>query len=341
MPPAGPPSPYLDDASGRGAPVAAWLSRVLMRTVVATSVRNRLSILIYHRVRPQADALFPRELDAERFDRQITQLKESFTIISFSEAVEGLRKGTLPRGAACITFDDGYADNVDVALPILLKHGISATFFLASGFLNGGRMWNDKVIEVIRNAPEQFDLRELGFGQFHLDSPAARQEAIRKLLGDLKYLPLEQRNERVEALCALAPVATPGDLMMTSEQVRILHRAGMDVGGHTVNHPIMSCMSAEDARREIADCKRDLEQIIGAPVRWFAYPNGKPGTDYRAEHVDMVRSVGFEAAVSTAWGAADSRSDPFQLPRFTPEGSGQLRFALRMAQNLNRTVSSA
>lgn len=341
MPPAGSPPPHLHGAAAHATPVSAWLSRLLMRAVVATSLRNRLSILIYHRVRPQADPLFPRELDAVRFDRQIAQLKESFNIISFSDAVHGLRSGTLPRGAACITFDDGYADNVDVALPILLRHGISATFFLASGFLNGGRMWNDKVIEVVRNAPECFDLRELGLGQFQLDGIGARQEAIRSLLGALKYLPLAQRSAAVDALCALAPAGAPGDLMMTSEQVRVLHRAGMDVGGHTVNHPIMACMNADDALREIAGCKHDLEQIIGAPVRWFAYPNGKPGTDYHAEHVAMVRRAGFEAAVSTAWGAADSSSDPFQLPRFTPEGSGQLRFALRMAQNLNRTIAAA
>ena len=332
----------LAGLSGRkGSLVDALASRLLMQAVVATSLKNRLSILIYHRVRPEADPLFPSELDAARFDEQLTQLGRAFTIISLSEAVEGLRNGTLPRGAACITFDDGYADNVEIALPILLKHGISATFFLATGFLNGGRMWNDKVIEVIRTAPESLDLRSLGYGQLTLDSVSARQGAIDALLESLKYLPLAAREAQVDRLCGMLPDGPPGDLMMTSSQVRALHQAGMEIGAHTVNHPILSNMAPEAARQEIVDCKRELEDITGTPVRWFAYPNGKPQRDYGAEHVGMVKAAGFEAAVSTAWGAASPEADLFQLPRFTPEGAGQLRFTLRMIQNLTRTVNAA
>lgn len=327
--------------SGRkGAILDSLASRLLMQAVVATSLRNRLSILIYHRVRPEADPLFPSELDAARFDEQLAQLGQAFTIISLSQAVEGLRDGTLPRGAACITFDDGYADNVEVALPILLRHGISATFFLATGFLNGGRMWNDKVIEVIRTAPEKLDLRSLGYGQLVLDSVRARQLAIDSLLESLKYLPLAAREAKVDRLCGLLPDGPPGDLMMTSAQVRALHQAGMEIGAHTVNHPILSNMAPDAARQEIEGCKRELEDITGAAVRWFAYPNGKPQRDYGAEHVDMVRAAGFEAAVSTAWGAAAPQADLFQLPRFTPEGAGQLRFTLRMIQNLTRPVNA-
>lgn len=316
--------------------------KLLMGMVSATGLSSRLSILIYHRVRAEADPLFPRELDAHRFDEQLTQLKQAFNIIPLSQAVHGLQTGTLPRGAACITFDDGYADNVEVALPILLKHGICATFFLASGFLNGGRMWNDRVVEVIRTAPERMDLDSLGFGQLTLDSVGARQQAIRVLLEGLKYLPLAAREERVDRLCALGADGGPtGDLMLTSDQVRELHRAGMEIGGHTINHPILAGMGAAAAREEIAGCKQQLEETIGAPVRWFAYPNGKPGKDFLAEHVAMVRSVGFDGAVSTAWGAAAPGHDLFQLPRFTPEGGGHLRFTLRMVQNLSRTVAAA
>jgi peptidoglycan/xylan/chitin deacetylase (PgdA/CDA1 family) len=136
---------------------------------------------------------------------------------------------------------------------------------------------------------------------------------------------------------ALVPADLPDDLMMTSEQIRLLHRAGMEIGGHTVNHPIVARMDGAAARNEIAGGKEALEGIIGAPVRLFAYPNGKPGTDYLADHVAMVKSLGFEAAVSTSWGAATIDSDPYQLPRFTPWDREQFRFTLRMLQNLQRT----
>jgi peptidoglycan/xylan/chitin deacetylase (PgdA/CDA1 family) len=197
-------------------------------------------------------------------------------------------------------------------------------------------MWNDTVIELIRRAPDQVDLTRAGFGVLRLASVAERQAAIGTLLGKLKYLPLEQRHEHVELLRELIPVALPNDLMMTSSQVRQLHAAGMEIGGHTVNHPILARLDAAQARREIADGKEALEALIGAPLSSFAYPNGKPGQDYLAEHARMAREVGFDAAVSTSWGAASPASDLFQLPRFTPWDQGQGRFVLRMLQNMRR-----
>ncbi len=321
--------------------VAALACRALAAAVSLSPLRKRLSILIYHRVLARPDPLFPSEVDAARFDQQIGFLKQCFNIIPLSEAVRGLREGTLPSRAACITFDDGYADNAEIALPILRRHGVAATFFVATGFLNGGRMWNDTVIETIRRAPHQLDLSSLQLGQFTLDSQASRRQAISNLLDALKYLPLAARQQQVEAICRLAAVAPPDDLMMSSEQVRQLHRAGMDIGAHTVNHPIIARMDSAGAYAEIADGKAELEQIIGAPVRLFAYPNGKPGQDYQAEHVAMAQTLGFEAAVSTAWGAAKHGSDLFQLPRFTPWDRGQLRFSVRMMQNLAKNGQTA
>lgn len=324
------------DSGPAGPAWAGMASRAMRHLGFLGSARQRLSILIFHRVLPQQDAIFPDEVDARRFDAQLTQLKQCFNIIPLAEGVRGLKAGKLPPRAACITFDDGYADNATVALPILQRHGVHATFFIASGFLDGGRMWNDTVIELIRRAPARIDLRPAGQGEFALDGAGLRQAAIATLLGALKYLPLEQRLRQVAALCALVPVDLPDDLMMTSGQVRLLHRAGMTIGAHTVNHPIVARMDAAGARQEIADGKAALEAIVGAPVTLFAYPNGKPGQDYLAEHVAIVKELGFEAAVSTSWGAARPGGDLFQLPRFTPWDKGQFRYLLRMMQNLRR-----
>jgi hypothetical protein len=91
----------------------------------------------------------------------------------------------------------------------------------------------------------------------------------------------------------------------------------------------------------MADGKHALEAIIGAPVPLFAYPNGKPGQDYLAEHAAMAREIGFEAAVSTSWGSARPASDVFQLPRFTPWDRHPLPFLLRMIQNARRNGDTA
>ncbi|MBA2658342.1 MAG: polysaccharide deacetylase family protein [Nitrosospira sp.] len=310
-------------------------SRGLLNLLSPGGLHSRLSILIYHRVLPVPDPLFPEDGHAEIFDNQMGQLAACFNIISLLDAIQGLQEGSLPPRAACITFDDGYADNAEVALPILQKHGLSATFFVATSFLNGGRMWNDTVIELIRRAPgDMLDLSRMGLGQFEIGTIPQRRQAIHDVLGELKYLPLESRQSCVDAMCAIIPVIPSSNLMMTSDQIRILHHAGMEIGGHTANHPILASMENKAARTEIADGKEMLESIIHAPVRLFAYPNGKPGRDYLSDHVKMVRDLGFEAAVSTAHGAARTGADLYQLPRFTPWDRGQIRFILRMAQNM-------
>lgn len=117
-------------------------------------------------------------------------------------------------------------------------------------------------------------------------------------------------------------------------------QSGMEIGAHTVTHPILTRTSADAARNEIIECGRRLSDILRVPVRLFAYPNGKPGVDYASEHVRMVRDAGYAAAVSTSWGGATARSDIFQLPRFTPWDRAPDRFALRLVRNVLRRAYS-
>lgn len=318
-------------------------ARALLQFFSPGGRRGRLSILIYHRVLAQADPLFPEGGDMESFDQQMGLLTDCFRVIPLADAVRGLRSGSLPARAACITFDDGYADNAEIALPILQKHAIPATFFVSSGVLDGGRMWNDTVIELVRCAPgNTLDLGGLNLGSFPIETIMQRRHAIDKLIGVLKHLPPASRQSRIDEMCSVIPVNPPNDLMMTSEHIRLLHEAGMEIGGHTVLHPILASTEKNAARAEIANGKEMLEGIIRAPVRFFAYPNGKPERDYLPEHVAMTRELGFEAAVSTAYGAARPGDDLYQLPRFTPwDRGGQARFVFRMIQNMLRNTEVA
>jgi peptidoglycan/xylan/chitin deacetylase (PgdA/CDA1 family) len=105
---------------------------------------GRLSIFIFHRVLPKP-GLFPDEPDAKRFDELMGWIKSWFNVLPLDDAIVQLREQSLPARAAAIAFDDGYADNFTLALPILLKHKMSATLFIATGLLDGGRMWNDTI----------------------------------------------------------------------------------------------------------------------------------------------------------------------------------------------------
>lgn len=295
----------------------------------------RLTILIFHRVLAQPDPLFPGEQDARRFNEILSWVARWFQVLPLDEAVVRLGQGTLPARAAVITFDDGYADNATQALPVLQRHGMKATFFVATAFLDGGRMWNDSVIEAVRAFRGQvLDLSDTGLGAYDLESHGPRRAAIETLLGRIKYLEPGQRQEVVQSIVDKVGEHLPDDQMMRSEQVLELRNAGMQIGAHTGSHPILQRIPDAQALAEITSSKAALESLLGEPVTLFAYPNGKPDVDYSARHVAMVRQAGFVAAVSTAPGAAVQASDIYQLPRFTPWDRTRSRYGLRLLANL-------
>jgi peptidoglycan/xylan/chitin deacetylase (PgdA/CDA1 family) len=303
--------------------------------------RARLSILIFHRVLSQQDPLFPDEPDVRRFDEIMAWVAKWFQVLPLDRAVMQLRAGALPARAAAITFDDGYADNATNALPILKRHGLHATFFVATSFLDGGRMWNDTLIETVRGCQnETLDLSDAGFGHFRLTSVVDRRLAIETLLGRVKHLSPEQRNDAVAQVQRAVPTALPDDLMMTSSQVIQLRDAGMQIGAHTRTHPILARLADRVAMEEIRSSKGALEALLNEPVSLFAYPNGKPGMDYFEKHAVMVRQVGFSAAVSTASGVSSAATDVFQLPRFTPWDRTRLRYGVRLILNLRAAASN-
>ena len=311
------------------------LLRLGFSVLSPAGARGRLSVLIFHRVLPHPDPIFPGEVDAVQFDEMMAWVKGWFNVLPLDEAARSLHAGTLPARAAAITFDDGYEDNFSVALPILQRHGLTATFFIATGFLDGGRMWNDTVIESIRACPsEMLDLSVLGLGSHAIGNAGLKRSAIGAVIKQLKYLPVQQRVETTEKIAEVAQVRLPDTLMMTSGQVKAMRRAGMQIGAHTVSHPILARLPVPQARQEIAQSKTKLESLLGERIGLFAYPNGKPGTDYLPEHAQLAHELGFDAAVSTAWGAAERATDRFQIPRFTPWDRGRWGFGMRLLRNL-------
>lgn len=311
------------------------LFRVAAHVAAPGGTRARLTIFLYHRVLAAPDPLLPTEPDAAVFDTQMRVAADLFNVLSLDNAVERLLRGTLPARAACITFDDGYRDNFEVACPILRRYGLTGTFFIATDFLDGGRMFNDTVLETVRRLPHgRVDLSWIGLGEMHVSDLASRANLMDAFIRAVKYLPVDQRAAACERLGALAEGELPSHLMMSSEQVRSLKQTGMDVGGHTLAHPILAQTSPEEARRQIVLNRDRLTTLLGAAPRHFAYPNGRPGQDYRSEHVTMVRDAGYTSAVSTARGVATPADDRFQLPRFAPWHHEENRLRASLLRNV-------
>ena len=294
-----------------------------------------LTILIFHRVLAVDDPLRPDEPNAAQFEQFVSYLARHFHVLPLVVAVDLLKQEKLPRRACCITFDDGYADNLTVALPILEAYGLPATVFVATRYLNGGRMFNDSVVDSIASArTKTLDLRDLKIGSLPVGTTQEKKSAIEKILSQVKFLEPDERDSHVRTIVERTDCAVlPSDTMLTTLQLKELFARGVEIGGHTDAHTILTTLEDERAKAEMQIGKRKLEEIIGSRVRAFAYPNGKPGRDYLEKHAEIARSVGFEFALTTAHGICKPSTDLYQLPRFLPWGRQPAKWSLRLTLN--------
>jgi peptidoglycan/xylan/chitin deacetylase (PgdA/CDA1 family) len=294
-------------------------------------VRNRVLILAFHRVLAEADPFRPGDVTVDVFDMLCRSLRRYFNVLSLPQAVDRLEAGDVPGRAVVLTFDDGYADNVSRAAPVLQRYGLPATCFVATGFLDGSIMFNDQVIEALRTTRlERLELPALGLPPTDLSSVGARVAAVDTLLNAVKHLAPAARRDAVDALITALGTEPPPPLMMNRNQVRALARSGVEIGGHTHSHPILTAVPDATACSEIRQGRETLESILQREISSFAYPNGKPEHDYAASHVAAVRAAGFERAVTKAWGVAQPGDDRFQLPRITTWDRTALTFVPRM-----------
>lgn len=304
------------------------LYRLFANLASPGSARGKLQIFIFHRVLDRLDPLAPYEPDIVRFDRIARAISEVFNVISLNDAVEGLKKGTLPRRSACITFDDGYLDNYTNVLPLLLKYNLPATVFVATDFMDGGMMWNDVVIESVRSWHGPISIEELGVVGEQCGSDHHKREFLSSIIPKIKYMPPGQRAEVVAAIEEKTGYQRQ-PLMMSSEQIVAMRDSGITIGAHTRSHPILANLDDRNARYEIAESREILENLLKDKVGLFAYPNGIPSKDYSQRDVSIVKELGFNAAVSTRKNIATRNDGIYELPRFTPWDENVNKFMLR------------
>ena len=313
-----------------------WLGALALRTagsaIALHSSRRSLAVVNYHRVLARPDPLLQSEPDIAAFRWQMALLAECFNVMPLYDALRALDAGCLPPRTVCITFDDGYRSVHDLALPILREFKLPATVFVTSGYIgdDAGNMWNDRIIHAVQSLPAgTLDLGDLGLECYSLDSMEARRKTAERLTEVGKYMLPAARAALVQRLDQLSGMKDDA-LMLTPAMLHALDASDIEIGAHTVSHPILTSLDDESARFEITAGKAQLESLIGKPVRLFAYPNGKVGKDFDARHVDMVRQAGFFAAFTTAIGAITGDQDRFQLPRSRPWDRIPFRFGLRL-----------
>jgi peptidoglycan/xylan/chitin deacetylase (PgdA/CDA1 family) len=325
-------TPDVETPPARPGRLGRAVLRVAGNAIAALSRQPGLVVVSYHRVLARPDPMLESEPDLTAFRWQMALLAECFNVMPLYDALRALDEGRLPPRTVCITFDDGYRSVYDLALPVLREFGLPATVFVTSGFVgkDAGNMWNDRIIHAVQSLPAgTLDLSELGLERYTLGAGRTRREVAATLIETAKYLPPLGRHALVERLDQLSGMGQD-PLMLTAEMLSALDRNGVEIGAHTISHPILTSLDDDSARDEIAAGKAQLEAIIGKPVRLFAYPNGKVGKDFNARHVEMVRAAGYFAAFTTAVGAVTPSQDRFQLPRSRPWDRSPFRYGLRL-----------
>jgi len=251
------------------------------------------------------------DVTPEAFDAQLAFLKRSCNVVSLEQMLAYARGGKLPKNPVHITFDDGYLDNHDVVMPALLRHGLTASFFITTSYVEERRLfWWDRVNFIVKSSKrDTLELEHPRAMRLPLGSKAERQAAIRAVIRVIKdhfALDLER---------FLAHVAEAADvelsreeerrrvdaMLMTWDHVRGLLRGGMSVGSHTCTHRVLQTLPREDLADELGRSREILEGVLGESVRAISYPVGKPlgaAPEIRA----AVRAAGYELGFTNCTG---------------------------------------
>jgi peptidoglycan/xylan/chitin deacetylase (PgdA/CDA1 family) len=336
---------YLQDVSG-GLPLIADHTLATVQVKVRAAAGARALILLYHRVAELAADPWGLAVTPRHFAEQLDALRDYGRTVGLRQLTAALLDGTLENRSVAVTFDDGYADNLHAAKPLLERKDIPATVFVTTGAIGGTReFWWDELDRALlqpSQLPETLNLRISGHTyrwalgdavqrDVHADQerrswrawdgsePSARHSLYRAIYRLLYPLPEEQRRDAQDELLAWAGVpsfpARESHRALTHQEVIDLAAGELiEIGAHTVTHSLLAATSSSAQRYEILHSKIQLEQALGRPVTSFAYPFGKRG-DYSDETISIVRESGFACACANAAGALGQGVDRFQLPR--------------------------
>ncbi len=296
--------------------------------------RNKVAILCYHRFASPswADGAIPANL----FEAHLKYLKERFTVIPLKTLSSLASESGRVKNPAALTVDDGYGDFLKVAVPLLEKYELPATLFVTTRFVDGEIwLWPDILrYTLLKTEKAAFDVFGDGSG-IPLRTPNEKGkvylnlvEICKKVSESDKFAFLEELARRLDVT---VPALPPEEFRPVSwDALRRLNKDLFEIGSHTLTHPILSRVPIAQAKTEIEESKRRIEEALEREVTTFAYPNGTRG-DYAQEHKDILKQCGYQVAVTTNFGFSTAETDPFEmnrmgaaydLPRFAKSMSG-------------------
>jgi peptidoglycan/xylan/chitin deacetylase (PgdA/CDA1 family) len=303
-----------------------WYDRRLRR---ASGAPGAWTVLMYHRVidDPRTDPFgLGMCVTRDRFEHQVQYLKSRFQILTVGEAVQRLRSGeALPQRALSITFDDGYRDNLTLALPVMKRWAVPFSVYVPTNGMDEGQpLWWDRVISAIAGTRRtQLDLADVGLAQrselVNLDGLNAdvQVEAVLNRLWSLGKSACDRSVERIEQV--LEPVAQShlAAPRLTRKEVLQLHREGVEIGAHSASHPNLALADEALIQDELQNSRTVLEDLLQVPVTGLAYPGGRVGIAAKR----LAEELGFAYALGTESGLNLPRYELMELRRIGMPGT--------------------
>jgi len=281
--------------------------------------KNHTLILSFHRITLNPDQAKNTPtlpyLTAANFEKLIAYLKSKHCIQGLEDWISGGRK----RAGVILTFDDGWQDNYLYAFPVLKKHQVPATIFVAVNFIgNAKEFWQVKLFRRLQQLSltevQSWPYSELKRIVVAILKEGLSPESYQPLVRYLKSRPKREIDSLLEPLFS-RDSQKPEPALLNWDEIREMHRAGIDFGSHTLNHIIIPMENEETIREELHSSQQLLERHLHKPVRYFAYPSGE--YDQRAK--ELVRQAGYLAAFTTKEELNTSFTNPFELRRIEME----------------------
>jgi peptidoglycan/xylan/chitin deacetylase (PgdA/CDA1 family) len=295
--------------------VKQWLRRATI------PLRARVVILLYHRIFEASSDPWELCVSPKHFAEQLEFLRRNYRVLSLNELVNYLRAGRLPKRAVVLTFDDGYADNLWNAKPLLEKYQVPATVFVTSGYVDSpGEFWWDDLERILlqpKQLPQHLHMTIQGQDyEWSITDLGRLVEIYFAIHQVLQPLSKPHRDQAIAKLFAWANVERKGRPdnrpLSKNELIELSQSKFVEIGAHTVFHPFLSSLSPADQLAEIANSRRQLEAILGDRVDTFSYPYG----NFTAETVNIVKHAGFGVALTVAPTAVETRDNLYRLGRF-------------------------
>jgi peptidoglycan/xylan/chitin deacetylase (PgdA/CDA1 family) len=280
--------------------------------------------LLYHRVTDLKNDPRSLAVSPDNFYRQIEHLKAKYNLLDVEEFEHMLiHRKKFSKNSVLLTFDDGYADNYNEALPILESLNAQAVFFISTVNIDTKReFWWDEIERIFlsrSDLPECFEM-EVGHKLYKFDTAYAggQQEAHDKIRNVLTYTKANVQQRVVETLINWAGIPGEGretHMSLTSEKIKKMDASKCAVvGAHAHSHTRLSLYDYDEQYDDIKTSKDIIESITGRKVRYFSYPLGGKG-DYNSDTIDICREVGFDIAFSNIHSQVHRWTDRYQVPR--------------------------